>query len=617
MFYFRKAIILAVISLLHGNLWGQSLQEVEVVEYQGANAKTPISAVVLSVYNAPSVASDDGGHLTLQFRTLHDGDKVSLRRVEKDGYEIFNQNAVDQWTVSSIKPFRLVVCQSDHIRQLREQYMQQASASYQHQLKLEQEKLSQLRQQTKLQEEEYQQQLADLEDQYNQQLDNLDTYVDRFARIDLESLNEEQRNIISMVQQGRFDEAIAAYESGHFLDRYQHESQDIARIDAALSTLQSTLEQKRQSQQQILEAIDRQVTLYELAGGRENWGKSYQLRKGVTDADTTNVYQLEDFIQYLILQNHMSEAFDYSYILLRHLPEYTLETLNAYGRLCSLLLNEERMEEAFPCLDKTVEIGRVLVKENCDSHNLYAFIQSLSYSAHVYSTSGVDFEKAEKLADEVDPWLQKYAELAPDEHDNYIGFCIDLKQVKARCLAFHDSKPQEAIQLCKEMIQMARPYQESTDITMATLLPEALSNVFNIAIQCDSSEYALCIANELYKLSSDAYQKNPEGALKDMFFSTLSMCYAEGNLEHWESVLKFAAECETYLKEWETLAGCVMPESHLDIFNLKANAYDEMGDLAQAKQFARMALDYYEQLDEVIKTDYEDEAEALREILKK
>jgi len=79
--------ISAILALMPTLLGAQIIQQVQVVEYQGENTKTPLDNVVLSVYNAPTAVSDTEGQAVLQFRVLHEGDKVRLRRMERDGYE--------------------------------------------------------------------------------------------------------------------------------------------------------------------------------------------------------------------------------------------------------------------------------------------------------------------------------------------------------------------------------------------------------------------------------------------------------------------------------------------------------------------------------------------------
>ena len=128
-------IILCLLLLLPLQLFAQSQQQVMVREYREKSQKTPLEGVSLSVQNAGSSISDAQGSMTLQFRTLKAGDAVQVRRVDLAGYEIFNREAVEQWTISPQQAFNLVLCRSDRFKQLRDQYMRVSSASYERQYK--------------------------------------------------------------------------------------------------------------------------------------------------------------------------------------------------------------------------------------------------------------------------------------------------------------------------------------------------------------------------------------------------------------------------------------------------------------------------------------------------
>ena len=215
----------------------QSAQQVQIVEYNGKEAKTPIAGVGLSVNNAGAAMSDENGQLTLNFRTLHAGDPVQIRRIEKAGYEVFNLEAVEQWTVSPQQTFQLVICKSDRIRTLCDMYSQTANESYAKQLQQEKARIEEERKAGKLKEDEYKKELQQAEDFYNQQLENLDLYVERFAHFDLSELSEKEQAIIELVQKGQIDDAIAQYEQMNLLGQYQEQSKQIQKIQNAQDSL--------------------------------------------------------------------------------------------------------------------------------------------------------------------------------------------------------------------------------------------------------------------------------------------------------------------------------------------------------------------------------------------
>ena len=222
----------------------QTTQMVQIVEYNGKEAKTPIQGVGLTVNNAAAAMSDASGNLTLNFRTLHAGDQVQIRRIEKAGYEIFNLEAVEQWVISPQQAFQLVICKSDRIRALCDNYSQVASESYAKQLQQEKARLEEERKAGRLKEEQFKAELQQADDFYAQQLENLDLYVEKFAHFDLSELNEKEQAIIELVQKGQIDDAIAQYEQLNLVGQYQEQSKQIQKIQNTQDSLSVIRQEK-------------------------------------------------------------------------------------------------------------------------------------------------------------------------------------------------------------------------------------------------------------------------------------------------------------------------------------------------------------------------------------
>ena len=208
---FLMVILLFIITQ---NVYAQAEQHGIVMEYNGREKKNPLSQVEIFVQNAGSTVSDADGRFLLKFRTLKAGDKVVVRRIEKTDYELFNRDALDQWNISRREGefFTIVMCRTDRLKDLRDHYYTLASQSYERQMKKESERLAALKREGRLQEAEYKKRLQMLRDEYEERLEHIDNYVDRFARIDLSELSEQEARIIEMVQQGDIDGAIKAYE---------------------------------------------------------------------------------------------------------------------------------------------------------------------------------------------------------------------------------------------------------------------------------------------------------------------------------------------------------------------------------------------------------------------
>lgn len=308
-----KSLCLLTFFILGIGAAAQTVQNGYVQEYNEKAKKTPLEGVELNVRSAGSTVSGKNGQFALQFLTLKPGEHVSVRRIEKLGYEVFNKEAIEQWNLNPDKPFTVVMCRSDRFKRIRDNYEKVSSESYARQLRKEQAALEKLKTEGKIREEEYNRRLGELRESYERQLDNLDSYIDRFSRIDLSELSATEQEIIDLVQQGRIDEAIARYEEQDYVGQFLRETSQIEEVSVAISRLDSMRTAKKQYRENILAAINRQVETLKLAGGRENNEKAAKILSDVADSDTTDVYwqlRAADFTANLLNDyNHASRYY--------------------------------------------------------------------------------------------------------------------------------------------------------------------------------------------------------------------------------------------------------------------------------------------------------------------
>ena len=245
----------------------QSVQNGRVVQYNGKEEKTPLKNVSVSAVGAPAVQSDADGQFALQFRTLHAGDAIQFRRVELSGYEVMNTEALAAARVANTsdgaptEPFVIVMCKSDELSKLRDGYRDVATTRYQKQLEEAQAQLQRLKKEGKLQQAEYDKQLDALEEKYEAQLQTLDTYVDKFARIDLSELDEVEAQIIALVQDGKIDEAIARYDEQNLTQRLQQGVQEQRQLTRDVQVVDAAIDKKKEEGQRIERNIEKQEEL--------------------------------------------------------------------------------------------------------------------------------------------------------------------------------------------------------------------------------------------------------------------------------------------------------------------------------------------------------------------
>lgn len=290
----RSSIFLILAIILPFAINAQIVQKGIVKEYNEKAQKTPLSGVELNIRSANTTVSDKNGDFLLSFLTLKPGEKVNVRRIEKLGYEVFNKDAIEQWNLNPTNAFVIVMCKSDKFKRIRDNYERVSSESYARQLKKEEAALAKLKEEGKLKEEEYQRQLYNLREEYENQLDNLDTYIDRFSRIDLSELSAIEQEIIELVQAGRIEEAIAKYEEQDYVNKFKEESANILEISQAIDKLDDLKFEKMQSCDSLLTRIKRYINVLTLSGGQESLSKAAQIYMDIANCDTTNAsWQLQ------------------------------------------------------------------------------------------------------------------------------------------------------------------------------------------------------------------------------------------------------------------------------------------------------------------------------------
>lgn len=338
--------IIAAIALLmvSGLSYAQSTQSGFVKEYNERLDKTPLNLVEISISNAASTVSDDNGNFMLQFRTLKPGDKVNVRRIEKLGYEIFNKEALEQWFISrENRPFTIVMCKSEKFKRIRDNYSRVSSESYEKQLKKEEARLAAERKKGKLKEEEYQKALKKLNDDYDRQLDNLDNYVDRFARIDLSELSTTEAEIIELVQRGKIEKAIQLYEQQGLEEKYKQQVVVGQKATAAIDTLTIIRQQASVSRDSIFASIKRKNETLRLAGGKDNYDKIGQSLKEIAMADTSYYNAVYEYALFCLDTNVYDDAERYFKMCLG-LTTDSVKLSDIYNRLGSICEKTNRAE---------------------------------------------------------------------------------------------------------------------------------------------------------------------------------------------------------------------------------------------------------------------------------
>lgn len=271
-----------------------------VKEYNGEGEKTPISGAELRIKNAGSAVSDRDGRFVLEFKTMHPGQRVDVEDIVKEGYEIFNLSALEQWNINPDVPFTILMVDSKRFKERCDQYYYASSQSYKAQRDMELNTLEQEREQGRITMQQYEQERMRIINDYEEQLQNLSGYINRFARIDLENLSIVEKDIIAAIEEGRIDEAIEMYEQQEFLATYikqvEQRNAEVAKMNADINST--------------YEAISRQILTYMLAGGKHNFDKVIAIFEQTLAADPGNGVVAADYAEFLVQQGFYDRVVD-------------------------------------------------------------------------------------------------------------------------------------------------------------------------------------------------------------------------------------------------------------------------------------------------------------------
>lgn len=241
----------------------QSVETGFVKEYNGEKAKSPLAGVELNVSGAPSTISDSQGKYELKFAVLKPGEAIKCNDIYKDGYVIFNKDALDYWRISySMKPFVIVMCKESAFRELKKKFYGIFEKSY----KDEYEKQKAIAQQTATNKANLETQIKKLKKEYDEKIGNINTYVELFARIDRSEMDSIVGRALNLIEGGKIDEGIKVYEE---LKLAQLVDNQLEKWHSGENMLHAAEEMIQDSQRDLIiltEKLQQQIGLYEMGG---------------------------------------------------------------------------------------------------------------------------------------------------------------------------------------------------------------------------------------------------------------------------------------------------------------------------------------------------------------
>lgn len=248
----KKSIVCLVCCILSALcVFSQHIEKGVLEEYNGRSVRTPLTHVELKAYGCNWTITDDYGHFQFSFRKRPE--HVSDFQFIKDGYVIFNKDAIKQWrpSVNSHDRFRVVLClQKDLIRRVQEY-----QNVFDNRLKILYEKQKEEINNLKIDLSTKNKRLADLEEEFIRKAEECELYANKFARIDEYEINDEHFRALTLFREGKIDEALLVYQKfdlGGKIDSRLKKSHEL-----------------REDYKNLLPMLLHQAEMYKLSGSRD------------------------------------------------------------------------------------------------------------------------------------------------------------------------------------------------------------------------------------------------------------------------------------------------------------------------------------------------------------
>ena len=199
--------------------------------YNGKNPRTPLPNVTVDCITANNtVISDSTGSFTLNFNKLKMGDRIGMVKVKKREMMVFNQHAVDEWSIRK-EPLCLILCDAKEFEQQKQNLIaigrREAEGKYNRQ-KAELEKQLEASQ---IDRAKYESELDKAYEELDRLRQHLDEYADLFARIDESEIDSLAQQAMDLFNRGQVDEAVKLFEQGNYLEKLKASNRAIKQAD--------------------------------------------------------------------------------------------------------------------------------------------------------------------------------------------------------------------------------------------------------------------------------------------------------------------------------------------------------------------------------------------------
>ena len=244
---------------------GENIEFAILEEYHGRENRTPLAGVQLKAVGCNWTTTDSEGLFSFNFRNRNTKEVKSFEFI-KDGYVVFNENAVHQWRIANDpqKRFRVVLCkQADLVRKVQEYY-----GVFDEQLRKELQRRKKEVEELKISLKDKELRIAEIEEEYERKSQDIEIYAHNFAHIDENEIIDEEYRALKLFRENKIEEAIKVYEEYDISKKIDDKIASVKEASEAEKKMQEVKEEQIEDLKRMIPMLFQQTEWLKLGGQR-------------------------------------------------------------------------------------------------------------------------------------------------------------------------------------------------------------------------------------------------------------------------------------------------------------------------------------------------------------
>ena len=345
--------------------WAQTQLGV-AYRYNGKKARTPLGNVTISydTNKRTTISGEQDGVFSLTLTGQKMGDRIGLVTIKKREMMVFNQHAVDEWSVRK-EPLMLILCNADEFEKQKENLINIGKREAKKKYDRLKEELETKLNASQIKEAEYEAALDKAYEELERLQKNIGEYADLFARIDESEIDTLAQRAVELFNQGNVESAILLFEQGNYMEKLREDSRAIQQADQIISKTQKAKEKAQQDREAHVRSLKAQIEAYKM---QNEWQKAGQLLKGLAD-ELQTLQDVQAYARFCLEQQEFDDAKTYylKYLAMvesdNNHSDYQYRMSVAYVNLGVLFQRLKHFDESENYLKKSLQIRQSLLSE--------------------------------------------------------------------------------------------------------------------------------------------------------------------------------------------------------------------------------------------------------------